>query len=117
MGQVHPHVEAKVVDEQGHIVPIGQIGELWTKGYMVMKGYWGNESQTKEAIEDGWMKTGDLAVIDSDGYCSIVGRKKDMLIRGGENVYPREVEEVMHGCPGIEAVEGLYWEIKRNKKV
>jgi fatty-acyl-CoA synthase len=106
VGQVHPHVEAKVVDGQGHILPVGVVGELWTRGYNVMQGYWGNAEQTKDSIEDGWMKTGDLAVIDSEGYCSIVGRQKDMLIRGGENVYPREVEEIMLSVPGIEVVEG-----------
>ena len=105
VGRVHPHVEIKIVDpETGAIVRRGMPGELCTRGYSVMLGYWGNEDATREAIDAaGWMHTGDLATADADGYVNIVGRIKDMIIRGGENVYPREVEEyLVHapGCPG-----------------
>ena len=92
---MHPHVEIKIVDpETGRIVPRGTAGELCTRGYSVMVGYWNNMEATRQAIDAAlWMHTGDLAVMDEDGYCNIVGRIKDMIIRGGENVYPREVEE------------------------
>src|SRR5438093_608163 len=97
VGRVHPHVEIKIVDpESGAIVPRGVAGELCTRGYSVMIGYWGNEAATHEAIDAaGWMPTGALATADEDGYVNIVGRIKDMIIRGGENVYPREVEEYL----------------------
>jgi len=103
VGRVHPHVEVKVVDpESGAIVPRGVSGELCTRGYSVMLGYWGNEEATRLAIDAGrWMHTGDLATMDADGYLNIVGRIKDMIIRGGENVYPREVEEFLHTHPGV----------------
>ncbi|MGZ3423943.1 MAG: AMP-binding protein [Polyangiales bacterium] len=102
VGRVHPHVEVKIVDpETSAIVPRGQKGELCTRGYSVMIGYWNNPEATKTAIERGWMHTGDLAVMDDAGYVNIVGRIKDMIIRGGENVYPREVEEYLHGHPAI----------------
>ncbi len=101
-GRIHPHVEAKVVDENGQTLTVDQKGELCTRGYSVMRGYWGDGTRTREAIDrDGWMHTGDLAVIDAEGYCSIVGRVKDMVIRGGENVYPREIEEFLHRHPDI----------------
>jgi len=97
VGRIHPHVEVKIVDEDGKIVPVGVKGELWTRGYSVMNGYWGDEERTAESIVDGgWMRTGDLAVIDADGYGNIVGRVKDMIIRGGENIYPREIEEFLY---------------------
>ncbi|TAM03947.1 MAG: AMP-binding protein, partial [Pusillimonas sp.] len=105
VGRVQPHLEVKVVDDAGRVVPIGGKGELWTKGYSVMRGYWGDDEKTRESIVDGWMRTGDLATIDVDGYCNIVGRSKDMLIRGGENVYPREVEEFLYGHPMISEVQ------------
>lgn len=106
VGRIHPHVEVKVVDEDGHIVPRGTQGELCTRGYLVMQGYWNDEERTAESIdEDGWMHTGDLGVIDEEGYCRITGRVKDMVIRGGENVYPREVEEFLYGHPDIEDVQ------------
>ena len=106
VGRVHPHVEVKVVDEAGNTVPVGTSGELCTRGYSVMKGYWGDEDLTKQAVDPaGWMHTGDLATIDADGYCNIVGRVKDMLIRGGENVYPREVEEFLYRHPKVEQVQ------------
>jgi len=106
VGRVHPHVEVKIVDSNGRIVPPGAPGELCTRGYSVMLGYWGDGERTAEAIDRaGWMHTGDLATLDEDGYCNIVGRIKDMVIRGGENVYPREVEEFLFRHPKIEAVQ------------
>jgi len=96
VGRTQPHLESKVVDEHNRIVPRGQIGELCTRGYSVMLGYWNNPEATASAIDGArWMHTGDLAVMDDDGYIKIVGRNKDMIIRGGENVYPREVEEFL----------------------
>jgi len=105
VGRIQPHLEVKLVDTDGRTVGIGQAGELWTKGYSVMRGYWGDDARTKEAIVDGWMRTGDLATIDADGYCNIVGRLKDMLIRGGENIYPREVEEFLYRHPAVAEVQ------------
>ncbi|WP_395310038.1 AMP-binding protein [Mycobacterium sp. AMU20-3851] len=104
IGRAHPHVEIKVIDpETGAVVERGQPGEFCTRGYSVMLGYWQDPEKTAEAIdEDGWMHTGDLAVMREDGYCTIVGRIKDMVIRGGENVYPREIEEFLYAHPGIE---------------
>jgi fatty-acyl-CoA synthase len=105
VGRVHPHVEVKVIDEQGRVVPRGTKGELCTRGYSVMQGYWNDREKTGEAIDEaGWMHTGDLAVIDDDGFCNIVGRVKDMIIRGGENVYPREVEEYLYRHPKVQDV-------------
>ncbi len=103
VGRVHPHVEVKIVDpESGGIVPRGQSGELCTRGYSVMLGYWENETATYGAIDRArWMHTGDLATMDDEGFVKIVGRIKDMIIRGGENVYPREIEEFLHGHPGV----------------
>ena len=105
VGRVQPHLEVKVIDSEGRTVPVGEKGELCTRGYSVMLGYWGDEARTKEAIRDGWMHTGDLATIDAEGYGNIVGRVKDMLIRGGENVYPREIEEFLFGHPKIAQVQ------------
>ena len=106
VGRVHPHVEIKIVDAEGRIVPPGATGELCTRGYSVMLGYWDDPERTAEAIDPaGWMHTGDLATLDADGYCNIVGRLKDMVIRGGENVYPREVEEFLFRLPKVEAVQ------------
>jgi fatty-acyl-CoA synthase len=104
IGRTHPHVEVKIVDpETGDTVERGQPGEFCTRGYSVMLGYWQDDEKTHEAIDaDGWMHTGDLAVMREDGYCNIVGRIKDMVIRGGENVYPREVEEFLHTHPDID---------------
>ena len=101
VGRVHPHVEVKIVDpEGGATVARGEPGELCTRGYSVMAGYWNDPERTAEAIDaDGWMHTGDLATMDDEGYVNIVGRSKDMVIRGGENVYPREVEEFLYGHP------------------
>lgn len=101
VGRIHPHLEVKIVSEDGAIVPVGKQGELCTRGYSVMKGYWGEDGKTQEAIRDGWMHTGDLAVLDSEGFCSITGRVKDMIIRGGENIYPREIEEYLFRNPKI----------------
>ncbi len=96
VGRVQPHIEVKVVDEDGNIVPRGQPGELCTRGYCVMQGYWNDEEKTAESLVGGWMITGDLGTIDDQGYCNIVGRVKDMVIRGGENLYPREIEEFLY---------------------
>jgi fatty-acyl-CoA synthase len=103
VGRIHPHVEIKIVDPAtGAIVPRGVPGELYTRGYCVMIGYWGNEEATREAIDaGGWMHTGDLATADAQGYVNIVGRIKDLIIRGGENVYPREVEEFLYTHPAV----------------
>ena len=95
VGSVHPHVEVKVIDARGNTAPRGQRGEICTKGYSVMLGYWNDEEKTRESIVDGWMKTGDEGVIDEDGYCAIVGRIKDTIIRGGENIAPKEIEEYL----------------------
>jgi len=105
VGRVLPHLEVKIVDHDGSVLPVGERGELCTKGYSVMLGYWNDEERTKEAIRDGWMHTGDLATIDAEGYCNIVGRVKDMLIRGGENVYPREIEEFLFRHPKVAQVQ------------
>jgi fatty-acyl-CoA synthase len=102
VGRVHPHVQVKIVDADGRVTPRGMGGELLTRGYSVMRGYWDDPQRTREAIDPGgWMHTGDLAVIDADGYCNIVGRVKDMIIRGGENIYPREIEEFLYRHPAI----------------
>ena len=106
VGRIHPHVEVKIVDAEGRIVPPGTPGELCTRGYSVMLGYWEDDARTEEAIDRaGWMHTGDLATLDADGYCNIVGRIKDMVIRGGENVYPREIEEYLYRHPKIADVQ------------
>jgi fatty-acyl-CoA synthase len=107
VGRIHPHVEAKVIDpDTGRIVPRGQPGELCTRGYLVMLSYWDNQEATREAIDVArWMHTGDLATLDTDGYANIVGRIKDMVIRGGENVYPREVEEFLYQHPAVSDVQ------------
>ena len=106
VGRIHPHVEVKLIDSQGRVVPRGMPGELLTRGYSVMLGYWEEAEQTEQAIDAaGWMHTGDLATIDVEGYCNIVGRLKDTVIRGGENIYPREIEEFLFRHPKIEAVQ------------
>ena len=102
IGRVHPHLEVKIVDPDGRIVPRGVKGELLTRGYSVMLGYWGDEEKTRETIDAArWLHTGDLAVIDENGFAAIVGRSKDMVIRGGENIYPREVEEFLYRHPKV----------------
>jgi fatty-acyl-CoA synthase len=107
IGRVHPHVEIKIVDPlTGETVERGAAGEFCTRGYSVMLGYWDDPDKIAEAIdEDGWMHTGDLAEMREDGYCNIVGRIKDMVIRGGENIYPREIEEFLYAHPDIEDVQ------------
>ncbi|MCL4131949.1 UNVERIFIED_CONTAM: hypothetical protein GTU68_044041 [Idotea baltica] len=107
VGQIHPHLEVKIIDpETGNVVPVGIPGELCTRGYSVMLGYWNDEEKTRQAIDAArWMHTGDLAIIDEDGYVTIVGRIKDMIIRGGENVYPKEIEEFLYGHPSIVDVQ------------
>ena len=102
VGRIHPHLEVKIVDAEGRVVAPGTPGELCTRGYSVMLGYWDDEARTAEAVDrNGWMHTADLATIDAEGYCAIVGRIKDMIIRGGENVYPREIEEFLYRHPAI----------------
>jgi fatty-acyl-CoA synthase len=102
VGRVHPHVEVKVIGEDGKTVPVGVQGELLTRGYSVMREYWDDKEKTAESIDgEGWMHTGDLANIDAEGYCDITGRVKDMICRGGENIYPREVEEFLFTHPDI----------------
>ena len=107
VGQIHPHLEVKIIDEQtGQVVPIGQPGELCTRGYSVMLGYWNDEERTREAIDAArWMHTGDIATMDEEGYVNIAGRIKDMIIRGGENIYPREIEEFLYTHPKISDVQ------------
>lgn len=107
VGQVQPHLEVKIIDpESGRIVKVGERGELCTRGYSVMQGYWGDPARTAEAIDaEGWMHTGDLATMDEEGYVNIVGRIKDMVIRGGENVYPREIEEFLYRHPKVQDVQ------------
>ena len=105
VGRVQPHLEVKVIDAEGMIVPRGEPGELCTRGYSVMIGYWNDPERTAEVLDaEGWMHTGDIGVIDDEGYCNIVGRIKDMVIRGGENIYPREVEEYLFRHPKVEDV-------------
>ena len=107
VGLVQPHLEIKIIDpDSGQTVPRGATGELCTKGYSVMQGYWGDDARTREAIDaEGFMHTGDLATMDDEGYVNIVGRIKDMVIRGGENVYPREIEEFLYRHPQIQDVQ------------
>ncbi len=107
VGQIHPHVEVKLVDANtSRVVPAGTPGELLTRGYSVMLGYWNNDAATRKAIDAArWMHTGDLATMDDDGYVNIVGRLKDMVIRGGENIYPREVEEFLYSHPKISDIQ------------
>ena len=105
VGRVQDHLEVKLIDPSGNTVPLGQSGEICTKGYSVMQGYWGNDQATKSSIVDGWMHTGDLGTMDTEGYVRIIGRNKDMISRGGEKVYPREVEEFLYQHPSIQDVQ------------
>jgi len=106
VGRIHPHVEVKIIDTESRIVPLGEKGELCTRGYSVMRGYWEEPERTRDAVDAaGWMHSGDLAALDADGWCNIVGRVKDMLIRGGENVYPREIEEFIQRHEKVQAVQ------------
>ena len=105
VGRVHPHLEVKIVDSLGKIVPVGTTGEICTRGYSVMKGYWKDVARTNDVINDGWMHTGDLGVFDHEGFCTITGRLKDMIIRGGENIYPREIEEFLFSNTKVREVQ------------
>jgi fatty-acyl-CoA synthase len=105
VGRVHPHLEVKIIDEDGRIVPTGTQGELCTRGYSVMKGYWNDPDRTRASIRDGWMHSGDLATLDAAGFCRITGRVKDMIIRGGENIYPREIEDFLFAHPLVREVQ------------
>jgi fatty-acyl-CoA synthase len=108
VGRVQPHIEVKIIDGEGRIVPPGTPGELLTRGYCVMRGYWGDADGTRKAIDEArFMHTGDLATIDAEGYCNIVGRIKDVVIRGGENIYPREIEEFLYTHPAIADVQAF----------
>ncbi len=106
VGRIHPHLEVKIVDAEGRVVPRGAPGELCTRGYSVMQSYWDDPEKSAEVKDAaGWMHTGDLAILDAEGYCNIVGRIKDMVIRGGENLYPREIEEFLFAHPKIQSVQ------------
>ena len=106
VGRIMPHLEVKIVDELGRTTAIGQPGQLCTRGYSVMLGYWGEEAKTREVLDhNGWMHTGDLAVLDEQGYCRIIGRSKDLVIRGGENISPREIEDFLHRHPSVRDVQ------------
>jgi fatty-acyl-CoA synthase len=107
VGKVHPHVEAKVIDQlTGSVVPHGNSGELCVRGYLVMKEYWNNPNATREAIDnEQWMHTGDLAIMNTEGYVNIVGRTKDMISRGGEKIFPKEVEDFLYTHPKISDVQ------------
>jgi len=106
VGRIHPHLQVKIVDAQGRVVPRGVQGELLTRGYSVMRGYWDEAAKTAESIDAaGWMHTGDLATLDNEGYCNITGRLKDLVIRGGENIAPREVEDFLYRHPNVQAVQ------------
>ena len=106
VGTIHPHLEVKIVAADGKTVPRGQRGELLTRGYSVMHGYWDEPQESREAIDErGWMHTGDLATLDDQGYCKIVGRVKDLIIRGGENISPREIEEFLYRHPKVQEAQ------------
>jgi fatty-acyl-CoA synthase len=106
VGKVGPYQEIKIIDEAGRVVPIGEKGELCCRGYSVMKGYWDDAERTAETIDAaGWLHSGDLAEMDEEGYVQIVGRIKDMIIRGGENIYPREIEAFLYGHPDIQEAQ------------
>jgi fatty-acyl-CoA synthase len=106
VGRIMPHLEVKIVDDSDRVVPLGQAGQLCTRGYSVMLGYWGEDDKTREVLDAaGWMHTGDLAVLDEQGYCRIIGRSKDLVIRGGENISPREIEEFLYRHPSVRDVQ------------
>jgi fatty-acyl-CoA synthase len=108
VGRIHPHLEVKLIDAEGRIVPRNVKGEICTRGYSVMLGYWDEDAKTRETIDQaGWMHTGDLGIVDDEGYCTIVGRIKDLIIRGGENIYPREIEDFLFTHPKIASVSVL----------
>jgi fatty-acyl-CoA synthase len=106
VGRIMPHLEVKIVDDSDHVVPLGQAGQLCTRGYSVMLGYWGEDAKSREVLDAaGWMHTGDLAELDEQGYCRIIGRSKDIVIRGGENISPREIEEFLYRNPSVRDVQ------------
>jgi fatty-acyl-CoA synthase len=105
VGRIHDHLEVKLINGEGQTVPTGQTGEILTKGYSIMQGYWGNDVATEKSVIDGWMHTGDLGTMDEQGYVRVIGRNKDMISRGGEKVYPREVEEFLYQHPSIQDVQ------------
>ena len=106
VGTIHPHVEAKIVDTNGRVVPVGERGELLTRGYGLMRGYWDEPQKTADTIDqDGWMHTGDLVILDEAGYLKVVGRIKDLIIRGGENISPKEIEDFLYGHPKVQEVQ------------
>jgi fatty-acyl-CoA synthase len=106
VGRVHPNLEVKIVDRDGHIVPIGRKGELCVRGYSVMRGYWEDPKRTRDAFDEtGWMHTGDLATLDAEGYCRIIGRVKDMVVRDNELVCPAEVEALIRRHPKVQDVQ------------
>jgi fatty-acyl-CoA synthase len=108
VGRIHPHLQVKIVDEHGRIAPRGVQGQLLTRGYSVMSGYWDDVDKTRETIDPaGWMHTGDLATLDAEGYCNITGRLKDLVIRGGENISPREVEDFLYRHPSVQAAQAF----------
>jgi fatty-acyl-CoA synthase len=108
VGRAGPHLEVKIVDEAGNIVPVGQRGDICTRGYAVMDGYWNDPGRTAETVDaEGWLHSGDLGVMDEDGYVQVVGRLKDMIIRGGENIYPREIEEFLFTHPKIQDAKAV----------
>ncbi len=106
VGRACPHMEIKIVDEKGNSVPVGEKGEICCRGYAVMSGYWDDEQRTGETIDgEGWLHSGDIGVMDADGYTQVAGRIKDMIIRGGENIYPREIEEFLYTHPKLQEVQ------------
>jgi fatty-acyl-CoA synthase len=106
IGRAQPHMEVKIVDSEGRTVPLGVQGEICFRGFMVMRGYWNGEAHTRKAIDPArWLHSGDLGTMDGDGYLTITGRSKDMVIRGGENIYPREIEEFLFGHPSVADVQ------------
>ena len=105
VGRPIPYVEVKIVDQDDRVLPVGEQGEICTRGYSVMKGYWNDEERTAETIVNSWLHSGDLGTMDRHGYVRITGRIKDMIIRGGENIYPREVEEFLYTHPAISEVQ------------
>jgi len=105
VGRVHDHVEVKIVDNNGRVVEVNTPGEICSKGYLVMKGYWGDKKKTDQVLKNGWIYTGDLGSMDDQGYIKIVGRIKDIIIRGGENIYPKEIEDHLYLHPAIQDVQ------------
>lgn len=105
VGTITPHLETKVMNSNEEVCQLGEEGELWVKGYSVMSGYYKNEESTQRALKDGWMKTGDIVKLDNHGYLQVTGRSKDIIIRGGENISPKEIEEFLSHMKGVENVQ------------